>query len=233
MIKIENLVKDYGSFRALNGLSMEIHKGEVLGLLGPNGAGKTTTLRIITGYLRPTSGRVTVGGRDITEQPLPVKQLIGYLPESAPLYREMLVYDYLVHTAAVRGLSGQAGRDRIGHLADLCGLREVMHKPVSALSKGYRQRTGLAAALMSDPEILILDEPTSGLDPNQISGIRRIIREIGRTKTVIFSTHILSEAEAVCDRVVIINRGRIAADGSAEMLKTRTGGTETLRLIKQ
>jgi ABC-2 type transport system ATP-binding protein len=227
MISIENLVKDYGTTRALNGINVEIPRGQVIGLLGPNGAGKSTTLRILTGFIKPTSGRIRVKGLDVTEHQIEVKRMIGYLPESAPLYSEMLVYDYLNYIADLRGLNKARKSQRIKELADLCGIREVMHRPVRSLSKGYKQRVGLAQALMDDPEILVLDEPTSGLDPNQIAEIRLIIREIGKEKTVIFSTHILSEAEAVCSRVVIVNKGTVAADGSAEMLKS-AGQTEQL-----
>ena len=229
MISIENLVKDYGDTRALNGINVEIPHGQVIGLLGPNGAGKSTTLRILTGYLTPSSGTIKVKGMDVTEHPTEVKKLIGYLPESAPLYSEMLVFDYLDYIADIRGLKNKD--KRIRELAGLCGIREVMHKPVRDLSKGYKQRVGLAQALMDDPEILVLDEPTSGLDPNQIVEIRSIIREIGKEKTVIFSTHILSEAEAACSRVVIINKGMVAADGSTEMLKNAENGGRSIELL--
>ena len=222
MISIENLVKDYGSTRALKGINVEIPRGQVIGLLGPNGAGKSTTLRILTGYIKPTSGKIEVKGLDVTKHATEVKKMIGYLPESAPLYSEMLVWDYLNYIADLRGIKKPVKAERVRELAGLCGIKEVMHRPVRTLSKGYKQRVGLAQALMDDPEILVLDEPTSGLDPNQIVEIRSIIREIGKEKTVIFSTHILSEAEAACSRVVIINRGEVAADGSTEML--RSGG---------
>ncbi|MBI9105463.1 MAG: ATP-binding cassette domain-containing protein [Spirochaetales bacterium] len=228
MISIENLVKDYGETRALNSISIKIPRGQVIGLLGPNGAGKSTTLRILTGYIKPTSGQIKVKGLDVTEHSTEVKKMIGYLPESAPLYTEMLVWDYLNYIADLRGIKKPYKTERIKELAGLCGISEVMHRPVRSLSKGYKQRVGLAQALMDDPEILVLDEPTSGLDPNQIAEIRSIIREIGKEKTVIFSTHILSEAEAVCSRVVIINKGSIAADGSTEML--RTGGKTEQRI---
>lgn len=230
MISIQNLTKHYGTSPAVDSLSLEIRQGEILGLLGPNGAGKSTTLRVITGYLHPTAGTVVVDGFDVRKEGRKVKELIGYLPESAPLYEEMLVYDYLDYIAEVRDLKGEEKSSRLQELADLCGIREVMHKPISHLSKGYRQRVGLALALMKDPPILILDEPTSGLDPNQIAEIRSIIKEIGKEKTVIFSTHILSEAEATCDRVVIINQGRIVADGSAESLKASLAAERTLRI---
>ncbi len=230
MITVENLTKDYGRTRALQGISFQANRGQILGLLGPNGAGKTTTMRILTGYLRPTSGRVRVKDLDILEEPIEVKKLIGYLPEFAPLYPEMLVYDHLVHAARLRGLEAEAAKRRIPELARLCGLRDVMHRPFRQLSRGYKQRVGLAHAMVGDPEILVLDEPTSGLDPNQIVEIRAIIRAIGREKTVIFSTHILSEAEATCDRIVIINRGRIVADGAPESLKSSLTARQLVRV---
>ncbi|NIO16555.1 MAG: ATP-binding cassette domain-containing protein [Deltaproteobacteria bacterium] len=228
MIRIDGLTKHYGSVRAVDGISFEIARGEIIGLLGPNGAGKTTTLRILTCFLQPTSGSIYVNDYSIHEHPLEIKKMIGYLPESAPLYPEMLVYDFLAFVADVRRLSGKRKESRIGEVAGLCGISEVMHKPVQELSKGYKQRVGLAQAMMDEPEILVLDEPTSGLDPNQIVEIRDIIKEIGREKTVILSTHILSEVEATCDRVVIINRGRIVADGATEELKEGTGREYTV-----
>jgi ABC-2 type transport system ATP-binding protein len=223
MIRIQDLTKYYGDSCAVDSISFEIKKGEILGLLGPNGAGKTTTMRILTCYLRPTSGNVTVKDFSINQHPVQIKKLIGYLPESAPLYPDMIVYDYLGFVADVRAIE-KSGRDsRIKELADMCGINEIMHRPISELSKGYKQRVGLAHAMIDDPEILVLDEPTSGLDPNQIAEIRDIIRKIGREKTVILSTHILSEAEATCDRIVIINRGRIVADGSTDELRREAG----------
>jgi ABC-2 type transport system ATP-binding protein len=220
MISVQNLSKNYGPFRALDRISFEVGKGEILGLLGPNGAGKTTTMRILTGYFPPTSGTVRIGDLDILENPLAVKKLIGYLPEFAPLYTDMLVYDYLSFVASIRALSPEGRENRIAELAEICGLYEVMHRPFRELSRGYKQRVGLAHAMMGDPEILVLDEPTSGLDPNQIVDIRAIIREIGREKTIIFSTHILNEAEATCDRIIIIDRGRLVVDGTAESIKS-------------
>jgi ABC-2 type transport system ATP-binding protein len=218
MIALENLTKYYGTHCAVNKVNLDIPAGQILGLLGPNGAGKSTTLRMITGYLRPTEGSVKVKGLDVNEHPYDVKKEIGYLPESAPLYPEMIAYDYLQYTSEIRRVANSA--DRIRAVNDLCGLSAVMHKPIGSLSKGYKQRVGLAQTLLADPPILILDEPTSGLDPNQIVDIRSIIKEIGKQKTIVFSTHILSEAEATCDRVVIINGGIIVADGTTEMLKT-------------
>ncbi len=224
MIHVEGLTKYFGDLCAVDQIDLDIPKGEIMGLLGPNGAGKTTTLRMLTGFLRPTSGSIHVKDYNIDEQTLDIKKLIGYLPESAPLYHDMLVYDYLCYVADIRGLERDRKHSQIRHLADLCGIREVMHRPIGELSKGYKQRVGLAHAMMNDPEILIVDEPTSGLDPNQIVEIRNIIRRIGKEKTVVLSTHILSEAEATCDRVVIINRGKIVADGSTETLSRSASG---------
>lgn len=223
MIRIENLSKYYGDDCAVEQISFEIKKGEILGMLGPNGAGKTTTMRILTCYLPPTSGNITVKDFNIHEHPVEIKKLIGYLPESAPLYPDMLVYDYLRFVADVREIGKDRQDFRIKELADMCGINEAMHRPIGELSKGYKQRVGLAHAMMNDPEILVLDEPTSGLDPNQIVEIRDIIRRIGKEKTVILSTHILSEAEATCDRIVIINKGKIVADGSTDELKREAG----------
>jgi ABC-2 type transport system ATP-binding protein len=222
MIQVEGLTKYYGDLCAVDHISLEIRTGEILGLLGPNGAGKTTVLRMLTGYLRPTEGTIRVKDYAVDEKPIEIKRLMGYLPESAPLYRDMLVYDYLGYVADIRGIEAERKFARIRTMADLCGLNEVIHQPIGELSKGYNQRVGLAHAMMDDPEILILDEPTSGLDPNQIVEIREIIRGIGKEKTIIISTHILSEAEATCDRVVIINRGKIVADGSTETLGQAT-----------
>lgn len=230
MIHVENLTKYYHTFCAVDHINLDIHKGEILGLLGPNGAGKTTTLRMLTGYFMPTSGTIRVKDYTIDENPLEIKKLIGYLPESAPLYHNMLVYDYLDYIAGIRGLDGNQKRARIRFLADTCGLNAVMHFPIDELSKGLRQRVGLAHAMMNDPEILVLDEPTSGLDPNQIVEIRDIIRQIGKEKTVILSTHILREAEATCDRVVIINRGKIVADDLTENLKKSVGREHVIHI---
>jgi len=233
MIQVENLTKYYRDLCAVDQINLNIQKGEILGLLGPNGAGKTTTLRMLTGFLRPSSGNVNILNYKIEENPLEIKKILGYLPESAPLYHDMLVYDYLNYVADIRGIEKGRKLDRIHQLADLCGINEVMHKPVNELSKGYKQRVGLAHAMINDPEILILDEPTSGLDPNQIVEIRQIIKQIGKEKTIILSTHILSEAEATCDRVVIINRGKIVADGSTESLKEAAGDKRHIHLTLQ
>ncbi len=233
MIQVENLTKYYSDLCAVDQINLEIQKGEILGLLGPNGAGKTTTLRMLTGFLKPSAGKVNILDFNIEDNPLEIKKILGYLPESAPLYHDMLVYDYLNYVADIRNIDRGRKLDRIRQVADLCGIREVMHKPVNELSKGYKQRVGLAHAMINDPEILILDEPTSGLDPNQIVEIRQIIKEIGRQKTIILSTHILSEAEATCDRIVIINRGKIVADGSTESLKETAGDRKHIHLTLQ
>lgn len=223
MIKIENLTKYYGDTCAVDQISFEIKKGEILGMLGPNGAGKTTTMRMLTCYLLPTSGDIRVKDFSIEDNTLEIKKLIGYLPESAPLYPDMIVYDYLRFIADVREVEKGSVDSHIKELAGICSINEVMHKSINELSKGYKQRVGLAHAMMNDPEILVLDEPTSGLDPNQIVEIRDIIKKIGKEKTVILSTHILSEAEATCDRIVIINKGKIVAAGSTDELKREAG----------
>jgi ABC-2 type transport system ATP-binding protein len=227
MIQVKNLTKYYRDFCAVDDISFDVHKGEILGFLGPNGAGKTTFMRMLTGFLKPTAGTILVKDFMIESEALRIKKLMGYLPESAPLYLDMLVYDYLMYVAGIRGVKAEEKESQIRYLAELCGLNSVMHKPIGELSKGYKQRVGLAHAMMNDPEILVLDEPTSGLDPNQIVEIRDIIRRIGKKKTIILSTHILSEAEATCDRVIIIHKGKIAADDLTENLK-QAAGRETL-----
>ena len=233
MIQVKNLTKYYSDLCAVDQISLDIKEGEILGLLGPNGAGKTTTMRMLTGFLQPTSGSIQVKNYSIDENPLEVKKILGYLPESAPLYHDMLVFDYLYYVASIRNIENDRKMKRIRQLADLCGISEVMHQPIDVLSKGYKQRVGLAHAMMNDPEILVLDEPTSGLDPNQIVEIRQIVKEIGKEKTIILSTHILSEAEATCDRIVIINRGKIVADGSTESLKESAGDKKYIHLALQ
>jgi ABC-2 type transport system ATP-binding protein len=233
MIQVKNLTKYYSNLCAVDQISLDIQQREILGLLGPNGAGKTTTLRMLTGFLQPTAGSIHVKDYSIDEHPLEIKKILGYLPESAPLYHDMLVFDYLNYVADIRGIEKSRKLKRIRKLADLCGINEVMHQPIDVLSKGYKQRVGLAHAMMNDPEILILDEPTSGLDPNQIVEIREIIKQIGKEKTIILSTHILSEAEATCDRVVIINRGKIVADGSTESLKESAVDKKNIHLSLQ
>ena len=234
MIHVENLTKYYHDFCAVDQISFDISKGEIIGLLGPNGAGKTTTLRMLTGYLQPTNGHIRVKDHRLDTDLIEIKKLLGYLPESAPLYHDMLVFDYLNYVADVREVPKSNKLARIRELGRLCGINEVMHRPIAELSKGYKQRVGLAHAMMNDPEILVLDEPTSGLDPNQIAEIRKIIRRIGKEKTIILSTHILSEAEATCDRVVIIHQGKIVADGDTESLQTSFGQKRHLHVtLKQ
>jgi ABC-2 type transport system ATP-binding protein len=227
MIEIESVSRDFGSFRAVDEVSFSIQKGEIVGLLGPNGAGKTTTMRMITGFLDPSSGTIKIDGREIARDPKAAKRKIGYMPESAPLYGDMIVEDYLNYVAEMQGVDGAT---KVPRLATTCGLAEVMHKNVADLSRGYRQRVGLAHSLMNDPEILILDEPTSGLDPNQIIEVRNLIREIGKTRTVIISTHILSEVEMLCGRVIIISRGKIVADSPTADIRDRYGHSASLRL---
>lgn len=234
MIDVQNLTKYYNEFCAVDHISLTVQPGEILGLLGPNGAGKTTTLRMLTGYFKPSSGSISVNNLHIPEDTLKIKSLIGYLPESAPLYHNMLVYDYLEYVARIKGLHDPAKRQaRFKELLKICGLAGIMDKPISTLSKGLKQRVGLAHAMMTDPKILILDEPTSGLDPNQIAEIRDIIRGFGKEKTIIFSTHILSEAEATCDRIAIINKGRMVADDTTSRLKLRADQASIIRLSLQ
>ncbi|MBN1948167.1 MAG: ATP-binding cassette domain-containing protein [Candidatus Cloacimonetes bacterium] len=218
MIQLQNLVKDYGTLRAVDHVNFEIREGEILGFLGPNGAGKSTTLRVITCFLAPSEGNIYIKDLNIREHSQQIRRMIGYLPENNPLYIEMTVFDYLKFVANVRQVKNF--KERLQAVIDQCGLHGVVHKPIQTLSKGFRQRVGLAQAIIHDPEILILDEPTSGLDPNQIMEIRELIKELGREKTLIISSHILQEVQAVCDRIVIINKGRIVADGSTEELKS-------------
>jgi ABC-2 type transport system ATP-binding protein len=218
MIRIENLVKAFGAKRAVDGVSLAVERGEVLGFLGPNGAGKSTTMRMITGYFPPTSGRISVGGHDVVEAPLEAKRLIGYLPEAAPSYPDMTVQGFLAFAAELRGLDGDARKRAVGRAVEQCFLSSVLHQSIDTLSKGYKHRTCLAQALVHDPQVLILDEPTDGLDPNQKHEMRNLIRELGRTKAIIFSTHILEEVDACCSRAIIIDRGRIVASGTPDEL---------------
>jgi len=218
MIRIEGLVKAFGQKRAVDGLSFSVERGEVLGFLGPNGAGKSTTMRMITGYLPPTAGRISVGGHDVVEAPLQAKRLIGYLPEAAPSYPDMTVEGFLSFAAELRGLDGAARRKAIARVVELCFLSSVLYQSIDTLSKGYKHRTCLAQALIHDPEVLILDEPTDGLDPNQKYEVRNLIRELSKAKAIIFSTHILEEVDAVCTRAIIIDRGRIVASGTPDEL---------------
>lgn len=229
-ISVSNLTKKYGQQKAVDNISFEVQTGEVLGFLGPNGAGKTTTMKIITCFMAPSDGNVKVGDYSILEHPEEAKKNIGYLPENNPLYEDMPVLEYLEYVAELQGVSKEKIQDRVAEMVVLTGLNVEKHKKIGELSKGYKQRVGLAQAMIHDPEILILDEPTSGLDPNQIIEIRKLIRELGRSKTVILSTHILSEVEATCDRILIINDGKIVADGTAEVLKQQAEGEELLRI---
>ncbi len=220
MIEVSHLSKQFGTFRAVDDISFSIPTGQIVGLLGPNGAGKTTTMRMITGFLKATDGTISIDGTDITENPVEAKRKIGYMPESAPLYSDMIVDDYLRYVADLQGVNAD---EKVPQLCETCGLKEVMHKNIADLSRGYRQRVGLAHALMNDPEILILDEPTSGLDPNQIQDVRDVIKEIGKTRTVIISTHILGEVEMLCGRVIIIAKGKIVADSPTGELREKYG----------
>jgi len=222
MIRVENLVKAFGPKLAVNGVSFTVGRGEVLGFLGPNGAGKSTTMRMITGFIPPTSGRITIGGHDMLEDPLPAKRLIGYLPENAPGYADMTVHGFLHFAAELRGLRGDARKRAVGRAIELCFLQNVAHQTIDTLSKGYKHRTGLAQALVHDPDVLIMDEPTDGLDPNQKHEVRGLIKHMGENKAIIFSTHILEEVEAACTRVIIIDRGRIVANGTPQELKARS-----------
>jgi ABC-2 type transport system ATP-binding protein len=229
-IAVQNLTKFYGTEKAVDTISFDVKTGEILGFLGPNGAGKTTTMKIITCYMPPTSGSVEVEGFDIAEHSLEVKKKIGYLPELNPLYFDMNAVDYLEYSARLHGLKNAMLRSRLKEMIDVCGIAEVRHKDIGELSKGYRQRVGLAQAMIHDPEVLILDEPTSGLDPNQIVEIRNLIKRLGRAKTVVLSTHILSEVQATCDRIIIINEGMIIADGTLEQLQHDFRGSEKITL---
>jgi len=230
MIEVRNVSKRFGQTVALDGVSMTVERGEILGFLGPNGAGKSTAMKIVTSYLAPDEGTVVVDGMDVEERPLDVRARIGYMPENVPLYPDMRVQEYLEFVGRARGLSGTRLKSRLDWSVDACHLEPVYKKSILELSKGFRQRTGLAQALIHDPEILILDEPTSGLDPLQIIGIRELIKELGRSKTILFSTHILQEVAPVTDRVVIINQGRVVADGRIGELRQRAMGRRRVRI---
>ncbi len=227
MIEVQNVSKLFDDFKAVDDISFSIKTGEIVGLLGPNGAGKTTTMRMVTGFLAPSSGSVKIDGADMSLNPVASKAKIGYMPENAPMYGDMIVADYLEYVAKIDGVDPQ---EKIPHLAEICGLREVMHKNIGELSRGNKQRVGLAHALMNDPEILVLDEPTSGLDPNQVGEVRNLIKKIGETRTVIISTHILSEVEMLCNRVIIISGGKKVADSSTEELKSHYGNSSFIQL---
>ena len=227
-IIVENLTKKYGEQKAVNDISFKIETGEVVGFLGPNGAGKSTTMKMITCFMAPSNGNITVDDISVNENQSLIKKKIGYLPENNPLYFDMSIVDYLRFTAEIQGVSKSDIPGRIGEMIELCGLAREKHKNINELSKGFRQRVGLAQAMIHDPEVLILDEPTTGLDPNQIVEIRKLIKELGKQKTVILSSHILSEVEATCDRILIINRGRIVADGTSETLRSQADDQELL-----
>jgi ABC-2 type transport system ATP-binding protein len=227
-IEIKNLVKIYGTQRAVNNISLTLGEGEIVGFLGPNGAGKSTTMKITTCFLPPTSGEVKVAGLDVTTNALKIKRITGYLPEHNPLYLDLYVHEYLSFIGRLYGLRGSQLKSRVGEMVELCGLQREQNKKIEALSKGYRQRVGLAQSLIHDPSVLILDEPTSGLDPNQLVEIRKLIREISRNKTVIFSTHIMQEVQALCDRVIVINRGEIVADDELTSLLGNPGAQSSV-----
>src|SRR5258705_4013131 len=232
MIKVENLVKAFGAKHAVDNVSFSVERGEVLGFLGPNGAGKSTTMRIVTGFYPPTAGRVTVGGFDIVENALPAKRLIGYLPENAPGYADMTVHGFLGFAADLRGLTGDAKKRAIHAAVETCFLEGVLYQTIDTLSKGYKHRTCLAQSIIHDPDILVLDEPTDGLDPNQKHEVRGLIKRMGEKKAIIFSTHILEEVDAACSRAIIIDRGKIVANGTPLELRQKSewAGAVTARL---
>ncbi|CAN5429305.1 ATP-binding cassette domain-containing protein [soil metagenome] len=229
-IKVENLSKYYGDQAAVNNISFEIQTGEIVGFLGPNGAGKSTTMKMITTYLTPNSGKISVEDLDTAENSLEVRKRIGYLPEQNPLYPDMNVIEYLEYAAELESIPKANIDSAVKNVVDKCGLNDVMHKDIGELSKGYKQRVGLAQAMIHDPQVLILDEPTSGLDPNQIVEIRKLIRQLGKQKTLILSTHILQEVQAVCDRVLIINKGEIVADGTPDELQKDFQGENVINV---
>jgi ABC-2 type transport system ATP-binding protein len=229
-ISVSNLTKTYGLQRAVDNISFTVKTGEILGFLGPNGAGKTTTMKAITSCLAPTSGTITIGGKNIAVDEEEVKKHIGYLPENNPLYEDMFVIDYLRFIAEMHNIPKKEINGRLVEMIMVCGLQQEKHKKIGELSKGYRQRVGLAQALIHNPEVLVLDEPTSGLDPNQIIEIRELIKKIGQSKTVIMSSHILAEVEATCDRIMIIHRGKLVADGTSEQLRNRSKGAGMLKV---
>ena len=230
MIKVQQLTKRYGSTTAVDSIDFQVSKGEIVGFLGPNGAGKSTTMRMLAGFLPPTSGRAEVAGRDVFRESLRAREHIGYLPENVPLYPDMRVNEYLRYRAALKGVPGRRMNDRIGDVLELCGLGEVKSKIIGRLSKGYRQRVGLADAMVHEPDLLILDEPTIGLDPNQIRLVRDLIRNLKRHHTILLSTHILPEVEMLCSRVIIINKGRIEAMDTPQNLRARLGAAGHIQL---
>lgn len=229
-ITVENLTKVYGEQRAVDDISFQVKTGEVVGFLGPNGAGKSTTMKMITCYMAATDGKIFLDEHDADKDPEGIKRKIGYLPENNPLYTDMAIIDYLRFAAEIQGVSKGNVTQRVREMVDMCGLGIERHKKINELSKGFRQRVGLAQAMIHDPEVLILDEPTTGLDPNQIVEIRNLIKKLGKEKTVIMSSHILSEVEATCDRILIINKGKIVADGTSETLRQQAQGQELLNV---
>ena len=231
MIEAQNLSRRYGDFTAVDGISLSVGEGEIVGILGPNGAGKTTTIRMITGFLPPTSGRVTVAGKDLFDAPREARRELGYLPENVALYNEMRVSEYLAYRARLEGLSRSEARAAIGAALEQCLLSDVDHQIIGTLSKGYRQRVGLATAILHKPRVLVLDEPTVGLDPKQIIAIRELIRQLGRERTLLLSTHILPEVELLCNRVVIIDRGKIVAEGTPDSLRESWMGNPGVRVV--
>ncbi|MDB6025703.1 MAG: transporter related-protein [Verrucomicrobiales bacterium] len=231
MIKVQKLRKEFGPKVAVNSLSFEVERGEVLGFLGPNGAGKSTSMRMITGFIPPTDGKVFVGGFDMIENPIPAKRLIGYLPENAPSYNDMTVHGFLSFCAEIRGLRGEDLKKAVHRVVEMCFLENVLYQSIDTLSKGYRHRTCLAQSIIHDPEVLILDEPTDGLDPNQKHEVRQLIKRMGEKKAIIFSTHILEEVEAVCSRAMIIDRGEIVANGTPDELKAKADRAGVVTLI--
>jgi len=222
MIKVENLTKLFGAKHAVDGISFSVERGEVLGFLGPNGAGKSTTMRMITGFIPPSAGRVSVGGFDVLDKPIEAKRLIGYLPENAPAYTDMTVSGFLNFAAEIRGMRGDSRKKAVTRVVEMCFLQNVLHQSVETLSKGYRHRTCFAQSIIHDPDVLILDEPTDGLDPNQKHEVRSLIRRMGEKKAIIFSTHILEEVDAVCSRAIIIDRGKIVANGTPLELRRKS-----------
>jgi ABC-2 type transport system ATP-binding protein len=232
MIKVENLVKAFGQKLAVDDVSFTVEQGEVLGFLGPNGAGKSTTMRMVTGFIPPTAGRITVGGFDMIDDPIPAKRLLGYLPENAPAYTDMTVYGFLNFAAELRGLAGESRKRAVHRAVEMCFLDSVLQQSVETLSKGYRHRTCFAQSIIHDPEILVLDEPTDGLDPNQKHEVRTLIRRMGERKAIVFSTHILEEVDAACTRAIIIDRGKIVANGTPRELRQQSdlAGAVSLRV---
>ncbi|MCU0399036.1 MAG: gliding motility-associated ABC transporter ATP-binding subunit GldA [Cyclobacteriaceae bacterium] len=227
---IQNLTRLFGNQKAVDDISFSVNRGEIVGFLGPNGAGKSTTMKIATTFLPPSSGKLIVEGFNVTENAMAVKRITGYLPEHNPLYTDMFVHEYLRFIGGLYGLRGKILRTRVSEMIDQCGLTREQHKKIESLSKGYRQRVGLAQALIHDPKVLILDEPTSGLDPNQLLEIRKLIKEISKNKTVLFSTHIMQEVQALCDRVVVINQGKIVADDSLSNLISQKEKEQVVRV---